>query len=202
MLAVSLLEIRDNIDKIKEIDDLNPEYIHLDIMDGIFVDNITDMSNLPILRNKKDIHLMVSDVRKYIDIYKKFNPEYITFHLESTDNPNELIDYLHSLGIKVGLSIKPSTDVLTLSPYLAKIELVLVMSVEPGKGKQSFLMSSIDKVEQLDKLRKENNYKYLIEIDGGINIETKKLVPACDIFVVGSYITLSDDYQARISSLK
>ena len=202
MLSVSILGIKDNVDKLISIDKLNPEYIHLDIMDGFFVNNITDMSNLPNLNTPKDVHLMVRDVKKYIDIYKKYNPEYITFHLEVDEDIDGLIDYIHSLGIKVGISIKPNTEVLELDKYLNKIDLVLIMSVEPGKGGQTFLMNSISKVELLDQLRKENGYQYLIEIDGGINAETKKIVPLCDIFVVGSYITSSDDYQSRLSSLK
>lgn len=202
MISISVLGIKDNIEKLMEIDQLSSKYIHLDIMDGIFVSNKTDMSNLPLMTTPKDVHLMVKDVKKYIDIYKKYNPEYITFHLEVDDNINELIDYIHSLGIKVGISIKPNTQVLELIPYLDKIDLVLVMSVEPGYGGQSFMMNSISKIEVLNKLRKENNYHYLIEIDGGINNETKKLVPDCDIYVVGSYITSSDDYEYRLSSLK
>lgn len=202
MLAISILEIKDDLDKINQIDNLNPDYVHLDVMDGIFVPNTTDLSNLPKMKNKKDIHLMVSDIKKYVDIYKKYQPEFITFHLEATNDIESLIDYIHALGIKVGLSIKPNTDVLELTPYLDKVELILVMSVEPGKGKQPFMDSAISKVEKLDKLRFENNYKYLIEIDGGINPNTKVLVPKCDIFVVGSYITLSNDYKIAINSLK
>ena len=202
MLSISVLGIKDNNDKLMCIDNLNPDYIHLDIMDGLFVNNTTDMSDLPLMNTPKDIHLMVYDVKKYIDIYKKYNPEYITFHLEVNDDIDDLIDYIHSLGIKVGISIKPTTPVSLLTKYLDKIELVLVMSVEPGYGGQSFLMNSIEKVEELYKLRESNNYKYVIEIDGGINEETKKLVPLCDIYVVGSYITSSDDYEFKISSLK
>lgn len=202
MLSVSVLGIKDNVDKLISIDNLNPKYIHLDIMDGLFVSNITDMSNLPLLKTPKDVHLMVEDVKKYVDIYKKYNPEYITFHLEVNDNIDELIDYIHSLEIKVGISIKPNTPVSSLIKYLNRIELVLVMSVEPGKGGQAFLINSIEKVEELARLRNDNGYNYVIEIDGGINEETKKLVPLCDIFVVGSYITSSDDYKSRISSLK
>lgn len=202
MLSVSVLGIKDNVDKLICIDDLKPEYIHLDIMDGLFVNNTVDMVYLPALNTPKDVHLMVKDVKKYIDIYKKYNPEYITFHLEIEDDIEKLIDYIHQLGIKVGISIKPNTSVIELKKYLNQIDLVLVMSVEPGYGGQSFLMNSIEKVEQLYRLREENKYNYLIEIDGGINDKTIKLVPQCDIYVVGSYVTSSDDYQSRLNSLK
>lgn len=202
MLSISILGIKDDIDKLKSIDDLKPNYLHLDIMDGLFVSNSVDMSDLPLMNTPKDIHLMVENVKKYVDIYKKYQPEYMTFHLEVNNDIDEIIDYIHSLNIKVGLSIKPSTPVKELSKYLDKVDLILVMSVEPGQGGQSFIMNSIEKVNELNQLREDNNYKYVIEIDGGINAVTKKLVPACDIFVVGSYITSSDDYKSRISSLK
>lgn len=201
MLSISILGIKDDYNKLVSIDSLNPEYLHLDIMDGNFVSNTVDMSMLPNLNTTKDIHLMVEDVKSYVEIYKKYNPEYITFHIE-VGNTRELIEYIHSLGIKVGLSLKPGTSLNEIEPYLSMVDLVLVMSVEPGKGGQSFIESSIERVKQLNDLRNAKNYKYLIEIDGGINADTIKLVPECDLFVVGSYITSSDDFESRISSLK
>ena len=201
MLSISILGIKDNNDKLIELDNLNPDYLHLDIMDGKFVSNTVDMSLLPELVTSKDIHLMVEDVKAYVDVYKKYNPEYITFHVE-VGNTKELIDYIHSLGIKVGLSIKPSTNLSEIKPYLHMIDLVLVMSVEPGRGGQTFIEDSIERVKELSNIRIDNNYNYKIEIDGGINQDTIKLVPECDLFVVGSYITSSDNFKERISSLK
>ncbi len=202
MISVSILGIKDDNNKLQVIDNLKPNYLHLDIMDGLFVSNNIEMTNLPLLNTPKDIHLMVNDVKKYVDIYKKYNPNYITFHVEVQDNVSDLIDYIHSLNIKVGLSIKPNTPVSSLKDYLKVIDMILVMSVEPGYGGQEFMDSAIAKVNELAQLRQENNYKYLIEIDGGINNITKKLVPNCDIFVVGSYITASDDYKEALNSLK
>lgn len=201
MLSISILGIKDNNDKLIELDNLNPDYLHLDIMDGKFVSNTVDMSLLPELVTSKDIHLMVEDVKAYVDVYKKYNPEYITFHVE-VGNTKELIDYIHSLGIKVGLSIKPGTNLAEIKPYLHMIDLVLVMSVEPGRGGQTFIEDSIERVKELSNIRIDNNYNYKIEIDGGINQDTIKLVPECDLFVVGSYITSSDNFKERISSLK
>lgn len=201
MLSISILGIKDNNDKLIELDNLNPDYLHLDIMDGKFVSNTVDMSSLPELVTSKDIHLMVEDVKAYVDVYKKYNPEYITFHVE-VGNTKELIDYIHSLGIKVGLSIKPGTNLAEIKPYLHMIDLVLVMSVEPGRGGQTFIEDSIERVKELSNIRIDNNYNYKIEIDGGINQDTIKLVPECDLFVVGSYITSSDNFKERISSLK
>lgn len=201
MLSISILGIKDDKNKLIEIDKLNPEYLHLDIMDGRFVSNTVDMFSLPDLNTAKDIHLMVEDVKAYVELYKKYNPEYITFHVE-IGNTKELIEYIHSLGIKVGLSLKPGTSLEDVKPYLGMVDLVLVMSVEPGKGGQAFITDSIDKVKQLHQLRVEKKYNYVIEIDGGINADTIKLVSECDLFVVGSYITSSDNFEERISSLK
>lgn len=195
MIAISILNIKDNKEKIKQMDDLNPDFIHLDIMDGYFVDNKVDLLNLPKLNSKKDIHLMVNDVKKYIDIYKQYHPEYITFHFEAVENINEVIKEIKILNIKVGISIKPDTSIDALIPYLDKVDLVLVMSVEPGQGGQSFIDSSSDKIEQLCELRKVNNYNYVIEVDGGVNVYTKDKCESADILVVGSYITMSDNYQ-------
>ena len=201
MISISILNICDNNNKIKEMDELSPDYIHIDIMDGLFVDNKVDMLNLPSIYSKKDIHLMVYDVKKYIDEYIKYEPEYITFHYEAVDNIIEIIDYIHSLGIKAGLSIKPNTDVYYIEKYLKLVDLVLVMSVEPGHGGQKFIPQSKNKIDELYKLREENNYKFAIEVDGGVNSEVKSLCENADIMVVGSYITMSSSPSDSLESM-
>lgn len=202
MISISILNIKDDINKVQVIDSLESDYIHIDIMDGKFVPNKVDMEELPSLNTKRDIHLMVYDVYKYIYIYKKYNPEYITFHVEAVDNVKEIIDYIHSLGIKVGLSIKPNTSVNSILEYLKEIDLVLVMSVEPGAGGQKFIMNSTNKIEELYDIRTSNNYKYMIEVDGGVNYSTKDLCSKADILVVGSYITKSDDVKDKYLSMQ
>ena len=202
MISISILNIKDDINKIKIIDSLNSDYIHIDIMDGEFVPNKVDMLELPSLSTKRDIHLMVYDVYKYIDLYKKYNPEYITFHVEAVEDVLSTIEYIHSLGIKVGLSIKPNTSVTSILEYLKYVDLVLVMSVEPGFGGQKFLMNSTNKIEELYNIRNNNNYKYLIEVDGGVNYSTKELCNKADILVVGSYITKSEDVNNTYLSMK
>ena len=147
MLSISILGIKDDYNKLVSIDSLNPEYLHLDIMDGNFVSNTVDMSMLPNLNTTKDIHLMVEDVKSYVEIYKKYNPEYITFHIE-VGNTQELIEYIHSLGIKVGLSLKPGTSLNEIEPYLSMVDLVLVMSVEPGQGGQKFMPEALEKINK------------------------------------------------------
>lgn len=204
MIALSILNVNDN-KKILSINDTNVEYVHLDIMDGIFVPNKTlpfeeDVNRLEGLNKDLDIHLMVCDVKKYVDKYSTLNPEYITFHLEIEEDILLIIDYIRSKNCKVGISIKPNTDVLKLEKYLPYIDLVLVMSVEPGKGGQEFIMNATTKIEKLKQLREENGYDYVIEVDGGINDKTINLANA-EISVVGSFITNSEDYQKQIEKL-
>ena len=201
MISISILNIKDDNDKIISMDSLNPDYIHIDIMDGKFVSNVSDMLNLPTLNSKRDVHLMVYDVKNYVDIYKKYNPEFITFHIEALDNIREMIDYIHSLNIKVGISIKPNTSIDSIIPYLGIIDLVLVMSVEPGKGGQKFIPESEDKINELYTIREKYGYHYLIEVDGGINIESKDNCKNADILVVGSYITMSDNPNEKYISI-
>ncbi len=202
MINISILSIKDNNSKVEQIDSLNPDYIHVDVMDGKFVSNKVDMSTLPLLNSKKDVHLMVYDIYEYIDIYKKYNPEYITFHYEATDNIIDTINYIHTLGIKAGLAIKPNTSVYDIIEYLNMIDLVLVMSVEPGAGGQRFIIHSEDKVNLLYDIRNNNDYNYKIEVDGGINNITKELCKKADMIVVGSYITNSDNPKEKYESMK
>ena len=194
-ISASFLTI-DNIDNVNKLVDCDIDYLHLDIMDGIFVNNKNEVINIT---NKKplDVHLMVNDVYKYIDIYKNLNPLFITFHYEAVTDILEVVNYIKKFNIKVGLSIKPSTKVEEIIPYLPYLDLVLVMSVEPGQGGQSFIMDTVDKIKKL----KELKGNYLIEVDGGINDNAINLVNDADIIVVGSYIT-SGDYEERIRNLK
>ncbi len=194
-ISASFLTI-DNIDNVNKLVDCDIDYLHLDIMDGIFVNNKNEVINIT---NKKplDVHLMVNDVYKYIDIYKNLNPLFITFHYEAVTDVLEVINYIKKFNIKVGLSIKPSTKVEEIIPYLPYLDLVLVMSVEPGQGGQSFIMDTVDKIRKL----KELKGNYLIEVDGGINDNTINLINDADIIVVGSYIT-SGNYEERIKNLK
>ncbi len=193
---------------IMNIESTNANYIHVDLMDGGFVPKknfeINDIVKL--LKNHElplDIHLMVFDPLLYIDDLAKLNPTYITFHLEATKDIVKTIEKIKRYNIKVGLSIKPETNILELMPYLSIVDLVLVMSVEPGAGGQKFLDKSINRVEILKTYRENNNLNYKIEIDGGINDETIKKVSAnIDIAVSGSFICMSKSYQEKINLLR
>lgn len=207
MISVSILDVKEpKCEEVTKLDSLDVDLIHLDVMDGIFVENKTytyeqfyDM--LKFTTKPKDIHLMVSNVKKYIDEFSKFNPKYITFHYETVSELSSVINYIKNLGIGVGMSIKPSTDVSEIVDYLDYLDLILVMSVEPGRGGQSFIPEVVDKIESLYRLREQNNYKYKIEVDGGINDETIKLCDKADICVVGSFITKNNPKEA-IEKLK
>ena len=207
-ISTSILSVENNYIK-ESIDKLNytdTDYIHLDIMDGIFVPNENwsyEFLKERLVDNKKplDVHLMVSDVKKYIDLYSNFNPVFITFHYEAISEVGSVINYIKSKNIKVGLAIKPATDVSEIIDYLPYIDLALVMSVEPGKGGQTFMENSVNKIEDLYKIRERQGYNYLIEVDGGINSDTIKLCKNVDIAVAGKYVT-SNSYQDALNNLK
>lgn len=185
------------------------EFLHVDIMDGHFVPNIsfgpTVYKNLKKnVNNVIDVHLMISDPMKYLDDHVKAGADIFTFHYEAVSNVSEMINEIKKRNIKAGISIKPKTDVSVLYPYLKDLDLVLVMSVEPGFGGQSFMENSLPKLETLAKLKKENNYNYLIEADGGINTETAKLVAkaGCEVVVAGTYVFKAKNREEVIDYLK
>ena len=201
-IATSILNMKRESNCLKELENTNTDYIHLDIMDGKFVTNISDLydfikDNEPINKTL-DVHLMVYDVNYYIEKYSNLNPKYITIHYEIDSDINEAIELIKSKNCKVGLSIKPNTKVDEIIDYLDKIDLVLVMSVEPGYGGQSYIDIS-DKLKHLRKL--QSNYNFVIEVDGGIN-DTNISSIDTDIAVVGSFITSEDNYQEQINKLK
>jgi len=206
-IAASFLDIKEpKCEELTKLDSLDIDYIHLDVMDGIFVENKTytyeEFYNITRLTTKpKDIHLMVSDVKKYIDEFSKMKPEFLTFHYEAVSEVSSVINYIKELGIKVGMSIKPSTDVAEIAKYLPYLDLVLVMSVEPGRGGQAFIEESTKKIEQLYNLREKENYNYVIEVDGGINDTTIRKCYKADMCVVGSFIT-KQNYEEALRKLR
>ena len=191
-----------NLDKeMKKVNDSSCEWVHLDVMDGKFVPNITFDEKLvkslrPISNKVFDVHLMIVNPEEYLMKYYEAGADYVTFHYEACDNILEVLKEIKSKNLKVGLSIKPGTMVSVLDEYLPYLDLILVMSVEPGKGGQKFMDSCLDKIAYLVQKREENNYNYLVEVDGGINDSTAKLVKqvGCDAVVAGTYLFKNEDF--------
>jgi ribulose-phosphate 3-epimerase len=206
MFSVSFLSINEDLQgEIKKLDKLDFAYFHLDIMDGKFVPRETYSAKvcktlLKGIKKPLDVHLMVNDITKYVDDFDALDPEYITFQYEASKDPGKDIKYIKSKGIKAGISIKPNTPVSDIKDYLDIVDLVLVMSVEPGAGGQAYLPNSKFKVNELRDLRDKEEYDYLISIDGGINPDTINDSHP-DMYVVGSYIT-NGNYKERLNNLK
>ena len=180
------------------------DYFHIDVMDKKFVTNKNDPYDIlkcyENLYNKRlDIHLMCENPLPYINKYINLNTEFITIHIEIKEDIEKIINHIKEYGIKVGLAIKPSTDVRCIEPFLDDIDLVLLMSVEPGYGGQKFILSTERKVKELKDLIKNKNI--LISVDGGIDNLTKEFVKEADILVSGSYV-LKGNYEERRESLK
>lgn len=208
-VSVSILGLDDRKKAISLLNNTNCDYIHIDVMDGSFVPNkqftTEEINNLEIISKKKfDVHLMVDNPREYIENLDISNIEYIIVHSEIAKDINELLDLIKSYNIKCGLSIKPNTDISILTPYLNKLDLILVMSVEPGFSGQEFISNSLDKVSKLKQIIKNNNLDIVMAIDGGINGSNASLVKksGIDMVVSGSYVTNSLDYQDKINDLR
>ena len=197
--------------EMKRVIKAKADWIHLDIMDGHFVNNISyggiiceAVKEYPIF---KDVHLMISDPFKYIDNFINAQADLITFHYEALKFKKDikrLIDIIHESGCACGISIRPKTNVEVLKPFLKDLDVVLVMSVEPGFGGQKFIESTPEKIRQLKAMIDEKHYECLIEVDGGINEETGKIVKeaGADILVAGSYLFKSNDMKTDIKKLR
>ncbi len=185
------------------------DWIHCDVMDGRFVPNITfgplivhavkKITKLPI-----DVHLMIKEPDRYFEAFVKAGADYITIHQEEVVHLHRAIENIKELGIKAGVVINPATPVNTLYEVIEFVDMVLVMSVNPGFGGQKFISGSINKIKQLSELREKNGLNFLIEIDGGISKENIKIVSeaGCNVFVAGSTIFEPDNITAAALELK
>ena len=204
ILTVNYLKVEESLkDYINDVD-----YVHLDVMDGVFVPNISFgpafIKSLRKLDDKLifDTHLMIEYPDKYIKEFSEAGSQYITFHVEAKSDVMKTIELIKSYNVKAGISIKPNTKVEDIEKYLPYVDMVLVMSVEPGFGGQKFMDSAVDKVKLLYELRKNNNYNYLINIDGGINDNTGlKIKDYVDMAVSGSYIVNNSNPKEAVNKL-
>ena len=204
-ISVSILNAKDKKETIKILNNTDISYFHIDVMDGHFVSQtsipVEETIELSRVSEKKlDIHLMHSSPLTYIEKIKDIkNIEYITIHLEIEENIQNTLNKIRDYGFKSGISIKPNTDINKLIPYLNDIDLILIMTVEPGLGGQPFLENSPNRIKAIKELVKDRNI--LLEVDGGINDKTINLVKDSDIAVVGSYITTSDNMIEKVKTL-
>ena len=197
-----------------DLEKAKTDYFHIDVMDGKFVNNntielmqeytnqIKQISNLPL-----DVHLMVEDIKPFIDAYIPYEPNRITFHIEACEDKEEVnkyIKYIKENDIQVGLSVKPNTNVEEIYEYLQYIHSVLIMTVEPGFGGQKLIPETIEKVKKLKEYIEKNNLEVDIEVDGGINLDNVGLLKeaGANIVVVGTAIINSENYKDVIEKIK
>ena len=206
IIAPSILSADFNrlAEEISAVDSGGGDWIHVDVMDGHFVPNLTigppvirwirKITKLPL-----DVHLMIDEPAKSLDQYRKAGADYLTVHVEACRDVAATLKHIRSLGAKVGISLRPKTDVKVLEPYLNSVDLILIMTVEPGFGGQEFIPEMIQKVQYL-----RPRFSGFISVDGGINLETAKFASqsGADVFVAGSAIFKQSNRKAFISQLR
>ena len=206
LLSADFLHLSKDIEMVNHS---QADWFHLDIMDGVFVPNIS--YGLPVVSQIKkmatkplDVHLMIVQPERYVEAFHKAGADILTVHYEACTHLHRTIQQIKAQGMKAGVSLNPHTPVSLLEDVIEDIDVVLLMSVNPGFGGQSFIEQTINKVDKLKKLIMESNCHTLIEIDGGVNFETgKRLVNAgADALVAGSFVFNSPDPEANIKGLK
>ena len=196
-------------DQISALEAGGADWIHLDIMDGHFVPNMTfgpmivqairRITTLPL-----DLHLMISNADAYLDAYKEAGADLLTVHVEACPHLWRTLEHIRSLAVRPGITLNPATSLAMIEPVLPLVDLVLIMSVEPGFGGQKFIISACDRLQQLKKWREERSLDFLIEVDGGIDDETGvRVVDAgADVLVIGQAIFSQSDIALAVSTMR
>ena len=208
ILAADLMNMKEEIEL---VDNYGAEYIHIDVMDGQYVENIAFGPNIvksirPLTKKVLDVHLMITPVAKYIDAFIKGGADIISFHPDADKNTQDIIKQIKSNNCKVGIAVHPKINISDIEKFLDEIDCVIVMTVVPGFGGQKFMHSEVKKITELDNIKKQKNLKFEIEVDGGVNHETGKICrdKNANILVAGSYIFSSgkENYKKMSNSLR
>jgi len=208
ILAADLLDIKNEV---INVDDAGAEFIHIDVMDGHFVPNLSFGYNMvktlrPITKKILDVHLMISPVEPFIKEFINAGSDIISFHPEADKNTKEIISIIKKSNCKVGIAVHPNIKIEEIKEFLNDVDLVIIMTVIPGFGGQKFLEDQVNKISALKEIRKNINANYEIEIDGGINYQTSKICidKGADILVAGSYVygAPKEEYKDKINSIR